>query len=342
MQQVDPFTYPDWNERLLTVPCASIFHTTHWLRILQESYGYQPHYFACFTGKQLTALLPFMEVKSWATGVRGVSLPFSDYCEPIIDEQTSYPECFTQVIRTAQQRKWKFLEMRGGEALLCGVSPYTSYYRHVLALCGDAEAVFSKIRSNYRAKIRKARRSGLTATILRSPEAMAEYYRLHCLTRKRHGLLPQPAVFFQKIHAHIIANNCGFVMLVSHRGRNIAGAVFFMFGQRAMYKFGASDLRYQHLHPNYLLFWHVVQWLGCNGYKEICFGRTAEGNQGLMQFKDGWGTSKSLISYYRYDPKTASFMQNTNRAVDVGYNICRKMPIALLKLAGSVLYKHIG
>src|SRR5712691_9090357 len=78
MKQVDPLIYRDWNEHVLATPHASIFHSTHWLRVLQASYGYQPYYFACFKGQQLTALLPLMEVKSWITGVRGVSLPFAD------------------------------------------------------------------------------------------------------------------------------------------------------------------------------------------------------------------------------------------------------------------------
>ena len=342
MQPVDPLTHPDWNERLLAAPHASIFHTTHWLRVLQESYGYRPHYFACFQGKQLTGLLPFMEVKSWATAARGISLPFSDYCEPIIDEQTSYFEVYTQVISVAQQRQWKFLEVKGGDALFHGVSPYTYYYRHVLALHRDTEQVFSRIRSIYRAKLRKARASGLTVTILHSPEAMAEYYRLHCLTRKRHGLPPQPACFFQKIQEHIIAKNCGFVTLVSHAGKNVAGAVFFSFGHQATYKFGASDIRYQHVCPNYWLFWHVIQWLCHNDYTELCFGRTALSNQGLIQFKDGWGTSKSQIGYYKYDLKTASFVQNSNHFGEISANIWKKMPIPLLKFAGAVLYKHMG
>src|SRR2546422_4513740 len=127
MQQVDPFTYPDWNACLLAAPSASIFHTTNWLRVLQESYGYRPYYFACFKEQQLTALLPFMEVKSWVTGVRGVSLPFSDYCEPVIETQTAAPEVLAPVILAARQRQWKSFEVRGGGALFRGVSPYTSY-----------------------------------------------------------------------------------------------------------------------------------------------------------------------------------------------------------------------
>ncbi len=260
MQLVDPLTYRDWNEHLLATPQSSIFHSTNWLRVLQASYGYQPYYFACFKGQQLSALLPFMEVKSWITGVRGVSLPFSDYCEPISDESTSYPEVLEQVIMAARQQKWRFLEVRGGDALWRGISPYTFYYRHLLALHKDEAQVFSKLRSNYRAKIRKARASDLTVTILRSPEAMAAYYRLHCLTRKRQGLPPQPACFFQNIQEHIIAKNFGFVTLVSHKGTNMAGAVFFSFGHRAMYKFGASNMLYKDLYPNHLLLQNVNHW----------------------------------------------------------------------------------
>jgi lipid II:glycine glycyltransferase (peptidoglycan interpeptide bridge formation enzyme) len=131
-------------------------------------------------------------------------------------------------------------------------------------------------------------------------------------------------------------------MLVSHQGRNIAGAIFFTFGSQAMYKFGASDIKYHHLHPNYVLFWYVIQWLCNNNYKELCFGKTAQNQKGLIQFKDGWDTRKSRINYYRYNLKTMFFVQGANRQVEDGYTICKKMPIPLLQLAGSILYKHMG
>src|SRR4030095_6772047 len=217
----------------------------------QDSYGYRPHYFACFKDKQLALLLAFLEVKSWVTGTRGVSLPFSDYCEPIVDAATASPEWLAPVIMTAQQRQWKFLEVRGGEALLQGVSPYTSYARHSLGLGASEAEISSRMRSNYRGRIKKACGNDLVVAMLRSPEAMTEYYRLHCLTRKRHGLPPQPASFFQKIHEHLVARNLGVVVLVSHQGQYVAGAVFLYFGRRALYKFGASDGRYHRLYPGY-------------------------------------------------------------------------------------------
>jgi Acetyltransferase (GNAT) domain len=342
MQRVDPLTYRDWNEHVLALPQASIFHSTNWLRVLQASYGYQPYYFACFKGSQLTALLPFMEVKSWITGVRGVSLPFSDYCEPISDTNTPYLEVLAQVILVARRQQWKSIEMRGGGDLLHGISPSTFYYRHLLMLQKDEAKMFSRLRSNYRARIRKARSSDLTVSILRSSEAMTAYYRLHCLTRKRQGVPPQPARFFQHIQEHLIAKNFGFVALVSHHGTHVAGGVFFSFGHRVIYKFGATDRRYQPLYPTHLLLWHVIQWLYHHDYTELCFGRSASNNTGLIQFKDGWGTNKYRINYYRYNLQTASFVKNFNYWSEAGSKVWQKMPATLLKLAGSVLYKHMG
>jgi hypothetical protein len=40
--------------------------------------------------------------------------------------------------------------------------------------------------------------------------------------------------------------------------------------------------------------------------------------------------------------KTASFVQNVNHPSGADSKIWQKMPITLLKLAGSVLDKHVG
>lgn len=342
MQHVNPLLSPAWNEALLEHPSAFIFHTTHWLRILQASYGYQPYYFADVQAQRLRALLPCMEVRSWLTGLRGVALPFTDYCEPLVDEMASFAALYQPVITVAEQRGWQFLEVRGGETLFPGVSPYASYARHRLTLSGHASEVFARFRRNYRTKIHKASAHGLVVTCQRSPAAIDAYYRLHCLTRRRQGFPPQPASFFRHIQEHLIAKNLGFVTLVSYQGRQVAGAVFFTFGAKALYKFGASDTAYHALSPNYVLFWHVIEWLCQQQYQELCFGRTTLSNMGLMQFKEGWGTRMSLLHYYRYHIKTQTFMQGSRVQTDAGYTLCRNLPLRLLRWAGAALYRHMG
>ncbi|RPJ11072.1 MAG: methicillin resistance protein, partial [Deltaproteobacteria bacterium] len=72
---LNPIEHPDWDDLLLTADRATFFHTTAWARVLSESYGYKPLYFAAIDNGKLAGLIPVMEIDSWLTGKRGVSLP---------------------------------------------------------------------------------------------------------------------------------------------------------------------------------------------------------------------------------------------------------------------------
>jgi lipid II:glycine glycyltransferase (peptidoglycan interpeptide bridge formation enzyme) len=162
------------------------------------------------------------------------------------------------------------------------------------------------------------------------------------MTRKHHGLPPQPYHFFKKIYDHIISKNLGFVVLASHENRNIACAVFFHFGDKAIYKYGASDRNYQHLRANNLVMWEAIKWYCQNGYKSLSFGRTESENRGLKQFKTGWGTRENVINYYKYDFKKDTFTTDHLTVTKLQQSFFRKMPIPLLNIFGSLLYRHIG
>jgi len=342
LEKVDPLAISNWNEYVLDTQFPSIFHTQNWLRVLHESYGYQPYYLGRLENDRLVVSIPIMEVKSWITGTRGISLPFSDYCDPIISEKDNFSSCFGQMVDIGTERNWRYIEMRCEEDLMGSVSSWNWYYRHVLSLDKDESVIFKKIRANYRAKIRKAIKNNVRTEIFQTPDAMEEYFRLHCLTRKRLGLPPQPEIFFKNIYKEIISKNLGFVALALQDEKCLSGAIFFHFGKQAVYKFGAMDMKYQKLNPNYLLFWDLIKWLCNNGYRELCFGKTSSDNKGLIQFKDGWGTKQFKIKYYRYDLKKHSFVQNSNKSIETGYTLFRKMPVSLLKVAGKLLYPHVG
>ena len=68
LQILNPLTYPNWDELLLTHEDYSFFHTTAWARVLHESYGYKPLYFTAIENGRLSALIPVMEVNSFITG----------------------------------------------------------------------------------------------------------------------------------------------------------------------------------------------------------------------------------------------------------------------------------
>jgi hypothetical protein len=60
-----------------------------------------------------------------------------------------------------------------------------------------------------------------------------------------------------------------------------------------------------------------------------------------MQFKRGWGTDEGTVRYFNYNMKKASFSTNGVR-LKSSFLFFKFMPTALLKLAGAMIYKHVG
>jgi hypothetical protein len=342
LEILDPIGYPEWDDLLLSSPGYSFFHTSFWARVLCDSYDYRPHYLTRIHDNKLDVLVPVMEVRSFLTGRRGVSLPFTDYCEPIISDHGNRQDMLAFLKAHGEREKWKYLELRGGADLL-GKVPFSSfYYRHILQLSTDVDTIYAHLKSSTKRNIRKAVREDVVVTRSNTLEAVITYYKLHCLTRKKHGFPPQPFLFFQRIFDHIISRDHGQVALADYQGKTIAGAVYLHFGNEAIYKFGASDCRFLHLRPNDLLMWETIQWYCRNGYTRFCFGRTDPDNEGLRQFKNGWGAEEKVIRYFKYDVNRKEFKTEKPSNAAISTMIFRRMPIFFSRLVGRALYRHVG
>lgn len=171
---------------------------------------------------------------------------------------------------------------------------------------------------------------------------MQVFYTLHCQTRKKHGVPPQPFSFFANFHRHVIAQNHGFIMVARSQGRPIAADVFVHTGTRAIYKYGASDERFQDLRGSNLVMWRAIQWYLRAGFERLDFGRTDQGQEGLRRFKQGWGTTERQVEYCRYDLKRNKYMTGKVESAGEGNRLARMLPVPVLRLAGALLYRHMG
>jgi hypothetical protein len=339
---INPISYLGWDDLLLKTPGSSFFHSSHWTRVLNESYGYKPLYFSEINGNRSMTLISMMEVRSVLTGKRGVSLPFTDYCELMISDKEGTQAALDRLIEYGKKAGWKSIEMRSGNTLPEDIPFSSYYYGHTLDLLQGEEQVFSNLRASTGRNIKKAIKYGVSVNLYQSLESLEHFYRLNCITRRKHGIPPQPFNFFKKIFEHIISQDRGIIVLATHNKKVIAGAVYFHLGKKAIYKYGASDKHYQHLRANNLVMWEAIRWYAQNGFCELCFGRTEPENVGLLQFKRGWGAKERIIRYYKYD-LVEDFFTTDNRTVTPFYNkIFSKMPIPLLNVFGSVFYKHVG
>ena len=339
MRVVDPLHESAWDDVAALHQDAGCFHTGAWARVLHQTYKHQPFYLHFSCGNRLAALVPLMEVRSPFTGCRGVCLPFSDVCEPLIFEPEAFELIRERLLHLAQQRRWTHLEIRGGNFFQPTAGTATKFWAHTLTLRSEPEQMLARFASSVRRAIRKAEGNGVSAMAVHSRQSVADFYQLHVRTRRRHGLPPQPASFFLNIYEHIIKPGHGFTVLAQRGYRRIAAAIFFHFGKNALYKYGASDNQFQEFRANNLVMWQGIQFLAHQGAERLHFGRTDCENDGLRRFKLSWGTEEEALNYFRVDPSgkeyAAPLDSNFHKRI-----FCR-LPLAFNRLAGSMIYPHL-
>ena len=343
MQYLNPLEHDGWDDLVAAHPAGSFFHTTSWAKVLVETYGYRPVYFAVVDNGELRALLPMMEINSILTGRRGVSLPFSDYADPFGMDTEQYRSLADFAGQYGREAGWKALEIRGGANPWMESSPSFEFLGHNVDLARTEQEILASFRTNMKRNISRSLKGGVRIEISNSSNAMEEYYRLHCITRKGHGIPPQPLKFFRKIREHVLQRDMGFIVLSRYREKIVAGAVYFHHGKKAIYKYGASNREGKESRANNLVMWEAIRWYQKNGYKDFCLGRTEPENEGLKEYKSGYGSKEYRIPYYKYAIAT-------NQVVKMGsgdsmrrfQNYYRQVPIPVSRLIGSFLYRHIG
>jgi hypothetical protein len=342
---VNPLLDPQWNRRILEQRGATFFHSAEWARVLAETYGYTPCYAVFKEAGRVSAILPMMEVRSLWKGTRGVCLPFTDECGPLLSTGVTFEDLIPPVREYGLRSAWKYLELRGSAETVPGAVQTDAFVVHQLALESGEAFKFQKLRDSTRRNIQKSLREGVEIEHLRTPDAMDAFYALHCRTRRRHGVPPQPVRFFRRIQKIVIEAGHGFVSLARFQGRWIAGAVYFRFGAHAIYKFGASDRAFQHLRANNLVMWRAIEELGNEGVAELSLGRTDLGDEGLLQFKRGWGGTESLVQYHRIGlgrEVRGVKREGAGALGRAGRGVARWMPLPVLRWVGRVAYRHMG
>jgi len=339
---LNPLDFPNWDNMIAPLPGASFFHTAAWARVLSETYRYKPAYFTLFRNDGIVGLLPFMEIESFLTGKRGVSLPFTDYCQPRTENEDQFRDMLDAAINFGKRQNWKYLEIRGGEEYFSNQESFECYYGHMLDLTAGPQKIYSNLRDSTRRNIHKARKEKVSVAISTSLYSMKEFCRLNAMTRRGHGLPPQPFAFFRNVCEQICTKGLGFIAAASIKNKTIAANIFFHFGNEVVYKYGASDNAFQHLRANNLVMWEAIQWSIDHGFEKFSFGRTEAKNSGLRQFKSGWGNNEYLIKYYKHDLRKDIFI-NESSSVNPFYNriICR-LPLPVLNTIGRILYRHVG
>jgi len=341
---IDPLRDSRWPELIARHPYASVFHTRGWLRALEETYGFAPVALTTSApNENLTNAVLFCNVRSWLTGSRLVSLPFSDHCEPLIEcaEQFRTLCAHAEALRVREGRK--YVEMRSANPYLEFAKEFgraNTYTLHRLDLRPSLDALHKGFHKDcIQRKIRRAERESLTYEAGRGPLLLQQLYGLLQLTRSRHRVPPQPFEWFQNLVTWM-GKDVG-IRIASKAGQPIAGILTLNYGKKMVYKYGGSDAKFNNLGATPMLFWQAIKEAKEAGAEELDLGRSDLDNPSLIAFKGRWSAECSTLTTWRA-PMVASSPRLESLKVRCAKEVFARLPDSVLTMAGRILYRHIG
>lgn len=340
IRTLDPLTDPAWRDIVARDPRATAFHTPEWMDALRRTYGFAPIVYAT-SGDELRSAIPFCLITSWLTGRRLVSLPFSDHCEPLVEDQSQLAAILDDVTFDAGINAWRYVQIRpravGGT--MAGFERDESNYFYAIDLQPDLDVIFKGIKRDNREDIRKADRRGLEHVVGRDDTFVRAYFRLHAMTRSTQGVPPQPYAWFQNL-AHCMDEMLE-VHLLLQDDVPIAGLVAIHFREQLMVKYTASDPVRDRQGMGKSLLWKTIVRAKERGATTLDWGRCEPEHRGLAQFKERFGAVRSDLVYLR-NPPAPAHGHRSSWATRAAKSLVPRMPVTVLMAAGRVAYRHVG
>jgi hypothetical protein len=345
--ELDPTQDLRWAKFVEKYPKASVFHSVAWLEALRRTYGYEPVVFTTSppTG-ELKNGLAFCRVKSWLTGRRLVSLPFSDHCELLCDSVEDMNFLIRHLQTTLENKGWKYLELRPlngnfsqiGSGL--GLLPAATHFLHMLDLRPDLNDIFRSLdKDSVQRRIQRAERAGLVEKCGTSEELLKDFYALFVVTRGRHSLPPIPYAWFQNLIQ--CQGKALEIRLAYKEEAPVAAILTLQFRDVLYFKYGCSDARFNKYGATPWLFWRCISAGKSNGAEAFDMGRTEEDNAGLLAFKNHWDSRPQRLVYWR-SPHASSLDLVHGWKLSMAKKMFSYFPKRLLTMTGRLIYRHIG
>jgi Acetyltransferase (GNAT) domain len=345
--EVDPFGDGRWHKLVERHPHASIFHHVGWLNALYRTYGYEP---IVFTTSPPTSDLEngmlFCRIRSWVTGNRLVSLPFSDHCAPLGEPDRRFESLLNYLHTARADRGWKYVELRpvsrNFEETLerIGFRPAAKYVLHRVDLEPAVEEIFKRLDKNsVQRRVRHAEKVGLVEICGSSEGLLRDFYQLLVRTRARHSLPPQPYAWFSNLIDCM--GEAVDLRLAYMNNLAVAAVLVLHFKGTSYYKYGCSDERLHKLGAMSLLLWRAIVKSKSIGSKVFELGKTDEDHHSLIAFKNHWTPQSDPLTYWTF-PSERSISLNKDWRQELLGRVCAHVPDRMLAAVGTLIYRHAG
>jgi len=328
-----------WADFVSTSPGASNYHQIGWKSVVEESFGHQTHYLMVMNDQDVVGVFPLVMVDSFLFGKYLVSLPFVNYGGICTANDHARQMLLDKAIEIAKQEGAKHIELRETTELNYGLPSKTGKVSMLLDLPADAEQLWKAFKPKLRSQIRRPQKEGMKA-VIGGTEELDSFYRVFSENMRDLGTPVYSKCFFKNILETFGGSSV--ICSVYHEGRPVAAA--FLTGYNGILEIPwASALRsHNHLSPNMLLYWKVLEHACNHGYQTFDFGRSTP-DTGTFRFKKQWGASPLQHHWYYWLPEGGELpeLNPRNPKYELAINIWRKLPLWLTKIIGPHIVKGL-
>ena len=330
-----------WDQFVQKHPYGSPFHLMAWQRMLQKTFGHEPHHLVARSVEgDVVGVLPLFLVRSRIFGPMLVSTPHAAYGGPIASSDAAKEALLHRACMLAKDLNVEFLELRNfrnecKEPCLVVKDLYVTFRQE---LYEDPEKSMLAIPRKTRAEIREGIRHGLEFKV--DEISPRRFFDVYSRNLRDLGTPAFPPRLFE-IGASEFGNNCKIFSV--HRKQNLVSAVWTLFYKNEVVPyFGASIREYNHLAVNNFMYWRLIKYGWEHGYKIFDFGRSKKAT-GSFAFKKRWGMQMTDLSYQYFLVRKPCLPDTSplNPKFALAIRLWRRLPLSITNRVGPAISMHL-
>jgi FemAB-related protein (PEP-CTERM system-associated) len=197
------------------------------------------------------------------------------------------------------------------------------------------EAMDRKVRN----QIRKAEKSGLTASI-GGLEHLDDFYAIFARNMRDLGTPVYGRELFHRVLT--VFSESAHVVIVHYQGKAIAGGILLRHRDTVETPWASSLAEYRSLCPNHTLYWSVMQWAIARQLNVLDFGRSTP-DEGTFRFKQQWGAAASPLcwEYSLFGGSQMPDQSPKNPKFRAAIELWKRCPLWLTNTLGPRLVRSI-
>ena len=342
---VDPSSDTDW-ANLVQARRSDVFHAPAWIDVLTDTYGFDIRAdLALDRSGRAVGGLAYADIDDFL-GPRIVSLPFSDFCDPLVRHRTDWELLSRGLLDRDRPIKLRSLHSRVPLAR-DSLEMVGRLGWHGIDLRRDPDRIWEEMAGSARRAIRKAEAEGVEISRADGLSDLRAFFELHLRVRKnKYGLLAQPYRFFESIWERFMAEDRGVLLLARSNGQVIGGVMYLEWKDSLYYKFNASDPGELTSRPNDALLWAGLKYGHERGLRLLDFGVTILEQEGLLRYKRKYATEEATVSVFAHSPDgSPRESEETARAVLADITellVDPGVPDSITETAGDRLYRYFS